>query len=585
MKRYFKLMKYMFRICLRRLPRALVLLVFTSLIANVASGCVIVCKQFFFQAAEDVVVSGSLDGLMAAALLLGGIILLEALFGAIYNTCQQHFQDQIDRALGSDRNRKAARVDALLFEDSRFLDCVEKADKGLEGASYTFTASVRTAADILFYFGFIGAYFATVHPALAIMLVLSFLPYIYGVTVSYRLNRDRENAAAPYRRRADYYSRCVCDREYLKETRLWGGYRYFMGMFQECMDMVRNLEWKTVKKEEYKYIFVRFLSMLGYAGVIVLLVIFLIQGKVEVAAFAAIASALDSMADKLVRWIQWNVVDITWNVAVAENYMEFLRLPERTGTEQTTGRSVVFNHVGFTYPQATEPALVDINLELKENETIAVVGENGAGKSTLAKLLLGLYVPTEGSVSIDGVDTRLLSPETGSHNLSAVFQTYQRYQMTVRENVEISDSEREGTEAEVRHALVKADWHPAQEQLPDGLDTMLSREFGGTDLSGGQWQRLAIARGLYRSHQLIVLDEPTASIDPLEETAIYQKFAEISRDKTAVVITHRLGSARIADRIVVMEEGRIVQIGTHEELLSREGQYRRMYEAQAKWYV
>ena len=133
--------------------------------------------------------------------------------------------------------------------------------------------------------------------------------------------------------------------------------------------------------------------------------------------------------------------------------------------------------------------------------------------------------------------------------------------------------------------LEKADFPMGSEKLTEGLQTMLGKDFGGIDLSGGQWQRLAIARGLYRAHDMIILDEPTAAIDPLEEADIYRKFAEISADKTAFIVTHRLGSAQIADRIIVMDAGRIVDMGTHEELMQREGKYRKMYHAQAKWYV
>ncbi|MDE6924729.1 MAG: ABC transporter ATP-binding protein/permease [Acetatifactor sp.] len=137
----------------------------------------------------------------------------------------------------------------------------------------------------------------------------------------------------------------------------------------------------------------------------------------------------------------------------------------------------------------------------------------------------------------------------------------------------------------IAYVLEKADFPVRSEKLTEGLQTMLGKDFGGIDLSGGQWQRLAIARGLYRAHDMIILDEPTAAIDPLEEADIYRKFAEISRDKTAFIVTHRLGSARIADRIIVMDAGHIVDMGTHEELMRREGKYREMYQAQAKWYA
>lgn len=184
----------------------------------------------------------------------------------------------------------------------------------------------------------------------------------------------------------------------------------------------------------------------------------------------------------------------------------------------------------------------------------------------------------------DAADVRSLSEKTIFKNKTAIFQNYIRYTFRLDRNVRISDLGKEEYEADLKRALEQAAVKYDTPLYPQGLDTMLSRQFGGVDLSGGEWQRVAIARGLFREHELIVLDEPTAAIDPLEEGRLYRKFAEITRNSTAVIITHRLGSVKMADRIIVMEKGRIVQIGTHESLKNQEGCYRRLYQAQAKWY-
>lgn len=216
---------------------------------------------------------------------------------------------------------------------------------------------------------------------------------------------------------------------------------------------------------------------------------------------------------------------------------------------------------------------------------MAIVGENGAGKSTIAKLILGIFVPTTGNVYIGNHSTRDFSGESVYEKSSAVFQNFQRYKMTLKQNVAISDLTMENSQTQISESLrcmdIKVDDYTV---YPDGLDSLLSKEFGGTDLSGGQWQRIAIARGMYRRHKIIVLDEPTAAIDPLEESKIYKQFAEISKGKTSIIITHRIGSARIADKIIVMDKGTIVGYGNHEELIKENKLYRTMFNSQAQWY-
>jgi len=241
-------------------------------------------------------------------------------------------------------------------------------------------------------------------------------------------------------------------------------------------------------------------------------------------------------------------------------------------------------NISFTYPGKDMPAVKNVSIYIKSGETIAIVGANGAGKSTLVRLLTGLYRPMEGNVSIGGLDTIRTAPASLYKGTSGIFQRYQRYKMTLAENVAISDTVHSPDESQMRAALSEAGFE-GYERGTVKLEDMLAPEFDGIDLSGGQWQRLAIARGLYRTNDFIVLDEPTAAIDPIEETRIYKQFQELAKGKCAIVVTHRLGSAKLAHRIIVMDGGEIIDEGTHDELLSRPGKYADMWEAQAKWYT
>jgi ATP-binding cassette subfamily B protein len=182
---------------------------------------------------------------------------------------------------------------------------------------------------------------------------------------------------------------------------------------------------------------------------------------------------------------------------------------------------------------------------------------------------------------INGMDTTKTNSKSVFHGLSGVFQKYQRYQMTLKENIQISDNDNMHA---IDNAIEQGGVDINGPSFPAGGSTMLSREFDGVDLSGGEWQRVAIARGLYRVHNVIVLDEPTASIDPIEESRIYRKFIELSKDKTAIIVTHRLGSTKIADRVIVMDKGKIIDVGSHYELMQKNGLYAKMFNSQASWY-
>ena len=583
---YFDILGSMLKISVKNMPGTFFIAVLMKVAAEVSASASVLVKQNLFDHAQNMVNGGSAGKVYLAGILLGGYFIAAMLFQAANNLTFEQGMLRLQQEVGNRLHRKASKIDPICYEDSRFLDDIKRANTGIESAVQVMWVSVNMASIFLCYYGFMGVYLAQIETGLLIMLCISFVPYIIGGIVRYQMHKQAAYASAPYQRKGEYYGRCITDREYARETRLLGAYGYFFRKFRENMEMARDIDWKATKKSELVEIFLRFISMAGYIGMIVLLFYYLMQGRVGIAAFAAILSSLDNISDKLdVMFRSW-LPRLTDNIGSAENYMVFMNLPERQAVKEIpAGRSVSFQKVSFAYPGSEEPVLHQIDLDIREGETIAIVGENGAGKSTFAKLLLGLYCPTEGRVEIDGVDTRETNPGDSDGRISAVFQNFQKYKMTLAENVMMSDSGHPMDEKRIMYTLHRAGLEEKSGEFEQGLNTMLSREFGGTDLSGGQWQRLAIARGLYRQHNLIVLDEPTAAIDPLKETEIYQKFAESAKDKTAVIITHRLGSAKIADRIVVLHKGRIAEQGTHEELMNRQGIYSEMYREQAKWYV
>jgi ATP-binding cassette subfamily B protein len=305
-----------------------------------------------------------------------------------------------------------------------------------------------------------------------------------------------------------------------------------------------------------------------------------------------------------------------------EQLRAFLALPAepRPARPQPVPRplreGIRFEGVAFAYPGANRPVLDGVDLHLRQGERIALVGENGAGKTTLTRLLLGLYRPTTGRITVDGIDLREIDPRDWRRECTAVFQDYVCYLTTVGENiayadvsllgngtpefdVESTNADRPSTRPAPDVDAVPAQPHPrvvhaarlsgaaaVAEALPSGYATPLGKEFaGGVELSTGQWQRLALARAYVRDAQVVVLDEPTAALDPRAEVEIYRQFAAATAGRCAVLVSHRLGSARLADRIVVLRGGRIVEEGDHAALLRRAGEYAALYRLQAAWYA
>ena len=229
--------------------------------------------------------------------------------------------------------------------------------------------------------------------------------------------------------------------------------------------------------------------------------------------------------------------------------------------------------------------LSGVNLRLRPGEKLALVGENGAGKTTLIKLLLGLYQPSAGRVLYNGVDGREIDPQVLRQRCAAVFQDFVQYQRTARENIGYGQAEALANQARVERAASAGGSALLIESLAERYDTTLGRYFeGGQDLSRGQWQKLALSRAYFRDAQVLVFDEPTAALDPRAELEVFRQFLALSEGKSAVFVSHRMASARVADRILVLSQGRVLEEGTHAELMQRRGEYARMFSLQAQWY-
>ncbi|MEG1870704.1 MAG: ABC transporter ATP-binding protein, partial [Peptostreptococcaceae bacterium] len=523
-------------------------------------------------------------------LMLGGLcisLVLTQVFNGATNFLCDALGNKVKGAIGKILNHKSSKLNAIDFENPTLLDDINKAQKGLEGSIWMSIILIMIATVYIPYFIFMGIYLYKLKPILALSIILIFIPVALSQLIRIKIFTNLEDKVAPVRREYEHYEKCIIDREYFKETRLLGAFSYFKKRYTDSLNSMNKNIWQAEKKSGTLELSMKMVTLTGYMGVLALLVYALLDGSISIGAFGAVFSSIEFMFAIMNELICMHIGNIAENLGTVKNFIRFLELPERKGEDiEIEGvPSIVVDNVGFTYPGTDKSSLKGISLKVNPGETIAIVGENGAGKSTLVRMLTGIYSPNEGHVFINGVDITNISAKELYKATSGVFQKYQRYKMTLRDNISISDNLHEPKKELLKDAIDKADFEVSKEKFEAGYDTMLSREFDGIDLSGGQWQRLAIARGLYKINNMIVLDEPTAAIDPIEETKIYKKFKEMAEDKTAIIVTHRLGSAKIADRIVVMDKGEIVQVGTHEELISTEGKYSEMYEAQSKWYI
>lgn len=534
-------------------------------------------------------VSGRQDGMIsavAAVLVVLFLHILSEVCSGMSNYLGEIYSNLSTQKLYGEVNERLGHISNIAFEEPDVLDQINGAYAGVVYARSAVNTIMDIALFYLPYFLIYGVYLYRLRPLLLLVVPSIFIPMVLAQFMKSRVFARQEEEAVPLRRHAQTYASYLTDKVYAKETRTLGAVGYFWKRYEKVRRNLSRLDRKARTQACSMDIGAKVLNMIGYAGVLYLLIDSVFAGYIGVSAFSAVLLTIGNMIDMADEIIASRAGELSENLGRMRHYIDFLNLEfqEEGGEEIGRIQDIHLEQVSFAYPtEEGKNVLQDITMDIRDGETLALVGENGSGKTTLTKLLLGLYEPTGGAISWNGKTGDKISAFGLQAQNSAVFQNFCRYYMTLRENVGLKDTDNVG-EKKITEALARAGVELHSESFPAGLDTMLSREFGGVELSGGQWQRVAIARGILKECSLLVLDEPTAAIDPLQEYELYHMFLEAARGRLAVIVTHRLGLARFCDRIAVMREGKIVGLGSHEKLLQDSTYYRMLWEGQVSGY-
>ena len=428
-------------------------------------------------------------------------------------------------------------------------------------------------------------------PWLVLLMAFGVLPSFIGETHYAFLGYAKNFRQTPAKRQMDYLRQVAGSREGAKEVKLFGLNKFFTNRFQALANRI-YLEDVTLSRS--KLIVGGLLGVigtLGYYGAYVYVIWRTLRGAYDLAQFSFLTAAIQQASSNLQQvfstasGIADQALFLTDLIAFFDMKPTVQSNPDGLRTPQPIQRGFEFRNVSFAYPGTDRRVLKNFNLTLSPGERIALIGENGQGKTTVVKLITRLYDPTEGQILLDGIDLREYSLEDLHSHIGVIFQDFMRFEMTARENISVGRVDRPHQQADIESAAHKSLADTVVSKLADGYDQMLGRRFeGGVELSGGEWQKIALARAYLRDAQLLILDEPTAALDARSELEVFERFAELTEGKMALLISHRFSTVRMADRIVVLEGGRLIEEGNHQQLMARAGVYAGMFEMQAASY-
>jgi len=419
-----------------------------------------------------------------------------------------------------------------------------------------------------------------------IVMLLASLPHALSTLWFEKESWDQMLFRSPESRKLAWIASLTLDENVAKEVRLFGFGNFLTQRYKDIAHSMHHALSKDRWKKSVTSVFLSSLTVISYIAIVCIILVQTKDKILEISGLVIVIQALVMTQSQLTGCISY--LGMTTPIILFFSKLRTFLLssvdciPENSSSiTPEFNHEICFNEVSFSYPDGRE-ALFKVSFKICKGEKIAIVGQNGAGKSTIVKLLLRFYDPSEGTITVDGNDLKTIDIAAWRSAVSGVFQDFGRYHFTTGENIALSDIN--ATEERISKAAKKGGFSPILKQLPQGLNALLGKEFGGTSLSGGEWQKLAMSRAFLRDASLLILDEPTASLDPESELEVFKKFADAAQGKTTLLITHRLGSAKMADRIFVFKKGRLIETGSHQTLLDTQSEYSSLFKLQADLY-
>jgi ATP-binding cassette subfamily B protein len=523
--------------------------------------------------------------------LMGLVTLLSALIRSITGLVSEAQSQVITDHMNDVLHAKSVEVDLEYYESSRYYDTLHRAQRE---APFRPTRIVNGLAQIgqngisLLAMAILLLSF---HWVIAAVLLIAVIP---GIVVRliysgklYRWQRQQTSTE----RQAGYLNWMLTGSSHAKEIRLFGLGPLFMGRFRDLRRKLRRERIGIATRRSIAELVAQISATVAIYGSYAFIAYRAVQGMITLGDLVMYYQAFQR-GQGFLREMLNGLAGLYEDNLFLSNLYEFLDLKRRV-LEPVHGRSIpqpmetgiFFDRVGFQYPRGTRKVLEDVTLRIRPGEVVALVGENGSGKTTLIKLLCRLYDPTDGIITLDGADLRQFETTALRREITVIFQDYVQYHLTARENIWFGNTSLPDDDRRIIAAAHRSGAHDVITSLPNGYETILGKWFeDGEELSIGEWQKVALARAFLRDSQMIVLDEPTSSMDAKAEYAVFRNFRQLAAGRTAILISHRFSTVRMADRIYVLKDGRIIEGGTHEELIHDGGTYARLFETQAQYY-